>query len=828
MAASFWAASVLGIAPQAAGPQAVAPARVQSQATSRPAVDSRATIDRYCVTCHNDRLKTGGLALDKMDLANVPAGADVWEKVVRKVRVGMMPPQGSPRPDLDTQQALVAHLTTELDRAALAKPNPGRGLIHRLNRVEYANAIRDLFEIEVDTSTMLPPDDSAYGFDNIADALGVSPVLLERYLTAADKITSLAIGDPETQTGGLTFRIRQDASQDTHIEGLPIGTVGGILAKTTLALDGEYAFSIKLFRTNLGVVRGLEYDHQLEFTVDGERVHLSQVGGDDDFKANLKNMTKAGDDVEARAAFKMPLKAGPHTITVAFLERTDAVNPLRLQPFIRSSNDTLDTIGHPHLDTFTLTGPYKPTGPGDTPSRRKIFLCKPSGSGDPSTGSGSSRASSSDDQDACARRIISTFARRAYRGMVTPTDLQRLMEFYQAGKKTTFEKGLQTALDRIIASPKFIFRTEKDPIGAAAGTVYRISDYELASRLSFFLWSSIPDDQLLQAARLDTLHTPAVLNQQVKRMLADPKSEALIANFAGQWLYLRNLKNFQPNSNEFPDFDDNLRNSLQRETELFFASVVRENRNVVDLMTADYTFLNERLAKHYGIPNIYGSHFRRVTLKDDARRGLLGKGAILMVTSHADRTSPVVRGKWILDNLLNAPPPPMPNNVPPLNESAVRAGRVLTMRERMEEHRANPVCASCHKIMDPIGLSMENFDAVGAWRTRDGGTLGSPINASGELLDGTKVDGVVTLRQALVRRPEHFVSTVTEKLMTYALGRGLAYYDMPAVRAIVRDTAPDYRFTSIVQGIVNSVPFQKRIKVTQEIENTAIKSAEAR
>jgi cytochrome c5 len=806
-----WVSSALWAVPQAAAPSQ-APQSSPPPIPASSTVASRALLDKYCVTCHNERAKIAGLTLDKVDLSDIPGNADILEKVVRKVRVGMMPPQGAPRPDQAAATALIAHLTTELDRAALAKPNPGRGLIHRLNRIEYENAIRDLFSLEIDASAMLPPDDAAYGFDNIADALGVSPVLLERYLTAADKITSLAVGDPETQTAGQTFRIRQDASQDTHIEGLPIGTVGGILAKTTLALDGEYSFGIRLFRTNLGVVRGLEYDHQLEFTVDGERVHLSTIGGDDDFKANLKNMTKAGDDVEKRAAFRMPLKAGPHTITVAFVERSAAVNPLRLQPFIRSSNDTLDTIGHPHLDTFTLTGPFNPTGAGDTPSRRRIFLCKPAGQAD---------------EDACARRIISTFARRAYRGLSTATDVDRLFEFYQSGRKTgTFERGIQNALDRMIASPKFVYRIERDPVGAAPGAVYRVTDYELASRLSFFLWSSIPDDPLLQAARLGTLHTPAVLNQQVRRMLADPKSQALVDNFAGQWLYLRNLKNLQPNSNEFPDFDHNLRTALETETELFFQSIMREDRNVLDLMTADYTFLNERLAKHYGVPGVYGSHFRRVTLADDARKGLLGKGAILMITSHADRTSPVVRGKWVLDNLLNTPPPPMPNNVPPLNESAVRAGKVLTMRERMEEHRANPVCAGCHKIMDPIGLSLENFDAVGAWRTRDGGTLGSPINATGELLDGTKVDGVVTLRQALIKNPEIFVGTVTEKLLTYALGRGLGYYDMPTVRAIVRDTAPKgYRFSSIVLGIVNSTPFQKRTKVTQDIETPAVRTA---
>ncbi len=766
------------------------------------AADPAVVVNKYCVTCHNERTKIAGLMLDKANIADPSVTADIWEKAIRKIRVGMMPPQGAPHPDAHTLGELVSYLTTALDRGVQSHPNPGRPLVHRLNRAEYANAIRDLLALDVDTSMLLPPDDAAYGFDNIADALGVSPVLLERYLTAAGKISSLAVGDPTTGPAGETFRIRQDASQDIHIEGLPIGTVGGILAKTTLPLDGTYDLSIKLFRTNLGVVRGLEYEHQLEYTVDGQRVHLSRVGGEEDFKANLKNMTKAGDDVEARAHIRIPLKAGPHVITAAFLERTEAVNPLRLQPFIRSSNDTLDTIGHPHLDTFTITGPYDPTGPGDTPSRRRIFTCRPSGASE---------------EDACARRIIATLARRAYRGQTTPSDLERLHEFYVRGRtQGTFETGVQTALQRMLASPKFAFRVERDPANLPAGSVYRISDLELASRLSFFLWSSIPDDELLRVAAGGTLHTPAVLHQQVRRMLADPKSDALIQNFAGQWLYLRNLKNFQPNSLEFPDFDDNLRQAFQKETELFFASVMHEDRNVLDLMTADYTFLNERLAKHYGIPGIYGSHFRRVTLtpgRDDARKGLLGKGAILMVTSHPDRTSPVVRGKWVLENLLGAPVPPMANNVPPLKEDPNRAGRILTMRERMEEHRRNPTCAACHKIMEPIGLSLENFDAVGAWRTRDGGTLGNPIDATGELLDGTKVDGVVTLRESLVRQPDLFVATVVEKLMIYALGRGLSAYDMPEVRAIVRNSASqDYRFTSLILGVVDSAAFQKRLK----------------
>jgi cytochrome c551/c552 len=758
----------------------------------------RATLDEYCVTCHNQQSKTAGLMLDKLDLANVAADADAWERVVRKVRVGMMPPQGNPRPDEATQKALVASLETALDKAAAAKPNPGRPLVHRLNRAEYANAIRDLLALDVDPAALLPPDDSAYGFDNIADVLGASPVLLERYLTAAGKISSLATGDPSAGVAGETFRVRQDASQDVHIEGLPVGTIGGVLAKTTLPLDGEYQLQVKFFRTNLGAMRGLEYPTQCEISVDGERVHIASFGGDADFKAALENITAAADAVEARCSARVKLKAGARAIGVAFVG-IPTQNTLRLQPFLRSSNDTLDPSGHPHFEMFTVTGPFNPTGSGDTPSRRRIFVCRPTGAAD---------------EETCARRIVLTLAHRAYRGEDSAADLARLMEFYRTGRQAgDFEAGIRLALQRILASPKFALRVERDPPHAAPGAVYRISDLELASRLSFFLWSSIPDDALLQIAAQGKLHTAAVLDAQVRRMLADPKSEALVKNFAGQWLYLRNLRGMIPNSVDFPDFDDNLRQSFQRETELFFGSIMREDRNVLDLMTADYTFLNERLAKHYGVPNIYGSHFRRVTVSDENRRGLLGQGSILMVTSHTDRTSPVVRGKWILDNLLGAPPPPMPANVPPLDENNNVGGRVLTMRERMEGHRANPVCAGCHQIMDPIGFSLENFDAVGAWRSREGGTGGTAIDASGQLLDGTKVSGPVELRKALLRNPDIFVSTLTEKLMTYALGRGLAAYDMPVVRGIVRESAAhEHRFTSLVLGIVHSAPFQMRSK----------------
>jgi hypothetical protein len=781
-----------------------------AQATT--AADHAAVINKYCVTCHNDRAKAGGMSLANMDYDDLAKGAAAWEKSVKKLRVGMMPPQGAAQPDAATRNELVTWLTTSLDRAASVKPNPGRPVLHRLNRAEYANAVRDLLTLDVDPSTLLPPDDSAYGFDNVGDVLGMSPVLLERFMEAANKVSALAVGDPDIGVEAKVFHIRQDASQDIHLEGQPIGTVGGILAKVTLPLDAEYQISVQMFRTNLGVMRGLEYEHEIEYTVDGARVHTFKMGGEADFKANLVNMTKAGDVIDARGRVKLKLTAGPHVIGAAFVGRSDATNPTRLQPFIRSSTDTRDTSGHPHFDTLTITGPYTGTGSGDTPSRRAVFSCTPK-----------TRAQ----EDGCARQIIARLSRLAYRGDVTDVDRQRLFGFFDAGRNDSstsggqkpFERGIQKALQRILASPKFCFHIEPDPSGLAPGSVYRINDRELASRLSFFLWSSIPDTQLLDLAAQNKLHTPAVLEAQVHRMLTDPKAEALTTNFADQWLYLRNLRNMQPNSESFPDFDDNLRQAFQTEAELFFQSIVKEDRNVLDLMTADYTFLNERLAQHYGVPNIYGSQFRRVTLTDDARRGLLGKGAILMVTSHVDRTSPVVRGKWVLENLLAAPVPPMAANVPPLNEDPNRGGRILTMRERMEEHRRNPVCAQCHKIMDPIGLSMENFDAVGAWRTRDGDSVtgpGTPIDANGELLDGTKITGVVSLRQALLRQPDMFAQTVVEKLMIYALGRGLQPYDMPSVRSIVHDTAQtNYRFSAIVMSIINSTPFQKRVTLEE-------------
>ena len=731
----LWVA-LLGVAvARASAPQAPAPAPSPNLAAA-----DRAVIDQYCVTCHNQRLKTSGLALDAAELTDIPAHAEVWEKVIRKVEAGMMPPAGVPRPDDATKRALVSRLEDVLDRAARAKPNPGRPLVHRLNRAEYANAVRDLLAVDLDVSSLLPPDDSSAGFDNNADVLGLSPVLLESYLTAAERISALAIGDTKTPPMGELFRVRQDESQDRHIEGLPLGTVGGLLIDTTLPLDGEYQFQVRLFRTNLGTMRGLEYPHQLEISVNGERVHLAAFGGDKEITASSDNPTIAGDEVDGRFTVRVPLKAGPAKIGVAFLQKTHALNTRRLQSYVRSSSDTIDFSGYPHIDEVILTGPFKATGVGDTPSRRRIFVCQPKAAAD---------------EEPCAGRILTTLARRAYRGDVAKEDLQTLQEFYQRGRRDggSFDAGIDLALRRVLASPKFLVRVERDPTTVAAGTAYRLSDLEAASRLSFFLWSSIPDDTLLDAAGKGGLKTQAGLEQQVRRMLADPKSQALADNFGGQWLQLRNLRNKQPNSHEFPDFDDNLRTALATEAELFFASIMREDRSVLDLMTADYTFVNERLARHYGIPNVYGTHFRRVTLKDEARRGLLGKGAVLMVTSHPHRTSPVLRGKWILENVLGAPPPPPPDVVPPFEEDA-GAARPKSVRERMEQHRRNPACASCHRMIDPAGLALENFDAVGAWRTRDGGTRGAPVDASGQLVDGTQINGVVELRAALLRTPK--------------------------------------------------------------------------
>ncbi len=640
----------------------------------------------------------------------------------------------------------------------------------------------------VDVSALLPPDDSAFGFDNISDMLGVSPALQERYLSAAIKIAALAVGDSALPPSSQTWRIRQDLSQNQHIDGTPLGTVGGTGVRANFSLDGEYRFQAKLYRTNLNIVRGLQTTQQVEFSVDGQRIHLATIGGPQDLASLFDQPTDTGDAVDARLQVRVPVSAGPHTVAVAFLSNSQFAEPVRLQPFLRSSVDNFDWAGHPHLQTLTVAGPFQSIGPGNTPSRQRIFVCRPG---------------SLSESEPCARKIVTALLARAYRRPVTDSDIQPVMKFYLDTRKVDgFDGGIEAALERILASPKFVFRAERDPAGVAPGSIYRVSGEELASRLSFFLWSSIPDEKL---AGQEKLQDPVVMDREIRRMLADPRSNALVDNFAAQWLQLRNLRNVQPNTDEFPDFDDNLRQAFRRETEMLFSSVVTEDRPVLDLLTADYTFVDERLARHYGIPDIYGSRFRRVAITNEARKGLLGQGSILALTSHAERTSPVVRGKWVLENLMGLAVPPPPPNVPPLKEP--EAGeKPKTMREQMAAHRASAVCASCHKTLDPIGFALENFDAVGAWRTKE---AGNPVDAKGELADGTQVDGVVALRKALLSRPEVFVTTLTEKLLTYALGRGLDYRDMPEVRKIVRSAAQNnYRFSSLMLGVAHSAPFQ--------------------
>ncbi len=778
-------AIVLYPAPQ----QSVAPAPAPP---AMSAANERALVDKYCVTCHNQKAKTGGLSLEKLDTEHVGDNAEIWEKVVRKLHGGTMPPLGMPRPGQADVDSFAATLEHSLDQAAISRPEPGRAGMHRLNRSEYGNAVRDLLAVKVDVSSMLPADDESNGFDNMADVLKVSPSLLEQYLTASRTVSSLAVGDRGIGPVSQVYQLAPTLSQLNHIEGLPLGTRGGILIHHNFPLDGEYEFSVFLLRNIVGYMPGLEYPHQFEITVDGVRVFLSHVGGEDDNKMMDTNLGLAGNTIDARLRVRVPVKAGPREIGVTFIERSHSESVEPLQPFTRNL-DLQDMNGVPIIDHVQVTGPFAATGSGDTPSRRKIFSCHPA---------------NESEELPCARKILSTISRRAYRRPVTDSDLELLLSFYQKGRnKGSFDAGIETALRLILTDPKFLYRTESDPANVAPGQIHPLSDLDLASRLSFFLWSSIPDDELLKVATENKLHEAAILQAQVKRMLADPKADALVTNFASEWLFLRNLQSVNPASEVFPNFDDNLRQAFREETELFVGSIMKEDRNVLDLLTANYTFVNERLAKHYGMPNIYGSQFRRVPVKDDARRGLLGQGSILTVTSYPTRTSPVLRGKWILENITGTPTPAPPPNVPALKEND-EVGKVSTVRERLEEHRKNPACATCHRVMDPLGFSLDNFDAVGAWRSKE---YGLPIDASGQLADGTKVSGVVDLRKALLAHPERFVSTMTEKLMTYALGRGLEYYDMPVVRGITREAAKnDYRFSSIVMGIVKSTPFEMR------------------
>ncbi len=801
------AAGALGTAgPTAASPQAESPraANAASRPAPAPSPDPRALLDEYCVACHNARTRTAGLTLDEADVRQIAAGAETWEKVVRKLRSGAMPPPGRRRPDPQTLDAFVSGLEVELDAAADAQPNPGRPPDHRLNRLEYGNAVRDLLALEIDPAVLLPPDESDHGFDNIAEVLSMSPTLLGRYLFAARRISQLAVGDPSIGPAVETFRVSRGLRQDERMsEDLPRGTRGGLAVRHYFPLDGDYVVKVRLGRnfTN-SQIRAIATREEIDVLLDGVRITRFTLGGrcadsSDDpactgsgiYRTSRYQLT-ADEALEVR--FRAP--AGMHTLGVAFVKKsvlTEGPPPTLLPP-----RHTSSTYEAPRMDVdyVRLEGPFDPTGPGDTASRRRIFVCRPAGTG-------------AEAEAACAREILAGLAQRAYRRPVTDADVETLLDFYRAGRREgTFEQGIQEALARLLVSPQFLFRVERDPASVRAGGVYRISDLELASRLSFFLWSSIPDDELLEVAASGALREPGVLGAQVSRMLADPRASALAQSFGGQWLFIRNLGAVDPDASAYPEFDDNLRAAFQRETELFLEHQIREDRPLAELLTADHTFLNERLARFYGIRNVYGAHFRRVPLQDPRRAGLLGHASILTVTSYATRTSPVVRGKYLLDNILGAPPPPPPPNVPALEETAV--GHGATVREQMEQHRRSPVCAACHQRMDPLGFALENFDGIGQWRTRDGG---APIDASGVLPDGTAFAGPADFRQALLERRGEFVRTVTEKLLTYALGRAVGAHDMPAVRGIMREAAStDHRWSSLILGIVESQPFQMR------------------
>jgi hypothetical protein len=832
----------------------LASGHVRAQGQAGPAAGSpdlrqQEVLKRYCLTCHTQALKQRGtvpIAFDQLNLSNLAADAQTWEKIDRKVRTGLMPPAGLPRPDKAAHDGFVQWIEGELDRAAAAHPDPGRTEpFHRLNRAEYRNVIRDLLDLDVNVAALLPPDDASYGFDNIAGVLKMSPTLLERYLAAAQKISRMAVGTPPPSPTVDYYRLADDLQQDDHLEGLPLGTRGGIAIEYTFPMDAEYVFRPRLARdVNESVPLYLE-PQSLEISIDGERVEVFTLPGistpqtpaagrgsvtsdtsdpdqpppappaagrggaaqrprpaisqiDVGLRVSAKEREQrnhADDNWDARVR----VKAGEHRVTLAFLRTSSALDETSRLPFLRpygGAVNTPETRKGVHLRSVEIVGPYSPTGPGLSASRRRILACTPT---------------SPAQETPCAKNILSTLARRAYRRPVTNEDLEPLLAMYAEGRQRgSFDTGIERAVRRLLVSPQFLLRVERDPANVAPNTPYRISDLDLASRLSFFLWSSIPDDELLAVAEKNRLREPSVLSAQVRRMTADPRFERFVTNFAGQWLYLRNLPNTGPVDVVFPDFDDTLRQAFQRETELFFDSVVREDRPALDLLTADYTFLNERLARHYGIAGIRGSHFRRVTLGPETHRsGLLGQGSILAVTSQPDRTSPVVRGKWVLENFLGTSPPQPPPNVPDLKPS-VEPGTVLSMRDRMAAHRALPTCASCHAIMDPIGLSLEHFDGVGKYRTLSESS--QPIDASGALPDGTKFDGADGLKQALLAKPDQFATTIAEKLLTYALGRGVEYYDQPAVRAIVRDAARrDYRFSSgLILGVVQSTPFQMR------------------
>jgi len=783
------------------------PVSAQQAASSGPAASSyRAVLNRYCVTCHNERLKTADLLLDQADVEHPAATPELWEKVVRKVRARAMPPQGMPRPDDAIYAGFEEYLETALDTAAAAKPNPGRPSEHRLNRSEYANAIRDLLGLDVDTATMLPPDEQYFGFDNNGSVLTVSPLLMERYLLTAGKISRLAVGDPKVRPAAEEYKVSEALIQnDRESEELPFGSRGGTAIRHNFPADGEYLVRIRLQRNYDGFIRGLVNKHMLDVRMDGSRVKMFPVGGerkgrsgplftrnDPDYRGDPEQLAYelTGDEgLETR----FQVKAGEHLVAVAFLKQTVEEEGVRMGQMLLTDLEKYRG-GEPGVESVTIIGPFNPSGLGETVSRQKIFVCQPG---------------SSQEEPACAKKVLTKLARNAYRRPATDAEIEDLLDLYNTARKDSgFEGGVEMALQRILSGPEFLFRVEHDPDGIAPNTVYRVSDFDLASRLSFFIWSSIPDDELLDLAEKGKLRQKEVLMQQVRRMLADPRSNALVENFAGQWLAMRNIRLISPDQRVYPDFDDELRAAFRTETELFFQANIREDRPLMDLLTADFTFVNERLARHYGIPNVYGSGFRRVTLKDEARRGLLGQGTILTATSRANRTSPVLRGKWVLDNLLGVPPPPPPANVVATLIEKGEDGRILTMREQMDAHRHNPACSGCHSLMDPIGFSLDNFNGVGQWRTV---AAGATLDTTGVLFDGTKFDGPLEFRKVLVDRQNLVAYTVASKLLTYALGRGLESYDQPAVRGILRESAPrDYRWSSLILAIANSTPFQMR------------------
>jgi hypothetical protein len=755
---------------------------------------SRALLDKYCVTCHNDRLKTANLSLQTLDLTKIADHAEVWEKVVRKLRAGVMPPPDMPRPALAEYDALRDWLEAEIDRSSAARATPGSVVLHRLNRTEYFNAIRDLLDLQIDVAALLPPDDSANGFDNIAGSLTISPTLLESYATAAARVSRMAVGYWKSPTEA-TYLASNDASQNQRIEGMPFGTRGGIVARHDFPADGEYKFSIQ----NFGIGSFIP-NEQLALIIDGERAHVWPYKG----IGLAVGMTA---DTDGTLEVTVPVRAGSRLVGATFIATNYRPSLDIIRQYDRKSleNNSIPQIqNYPAIGYVRVQGPFNAQRPVDSASRRRIFACKPS---------------ATTPEAACAQQIMTTLARRAYRRPATPREITTLMTFFGEGRKgASFEDGIEYALRLVLASPQFLVRAEREPATVRAGQTYRVSDLELASRLSFFLWSSLPDDELITVATQGRLGQPAVLEKQVRRMLADPRSDALVTNFAQQLLYLRNLPATSPDGIFYPNWDDELRQSVKREAELFFESIIREDRNVLDLLTADYTFVNERLARHYGIPNVYGSRFRRVTLPPemDYRRGLLGKGSFLAVTwTQNFRSSPVKRGVWVLENILGTPPPEPPPNVPALEETKSDSGKVLTLREQMTLHRATPTCAGCHKIMDPIGFALENFDADASWRTKQGGNGGMPIDVKVKLFDGQEVDGPVGLRNALLRYSPQFTRMFIEKLMTYAIGRGLEYTDMPTVRAIARDVQKsDQHFSAIVLGVVRSAQFQMRVKAT--------------